>query len=67
MRWITAADPRGVPVRIAMYDIEEVMARVRVVENTVEMDPNAPTLTEVREMIEEAEAEVEAEAEQESL
>ncbi len=60
-----AAEPRGVPVRIAMYDDEEVMARARVVENTVEMDPNAPTLTEVREMMDEAD--VEAEAEQESL
>jgi hypothetical protein len=27
------------------------------VHNTVEVDPNAPTLTEVREMMEEAEAE----------
>ena len=58
-----AGEPHGVPVRIALYDIEEVMARVRVVENTVEMDPNAPTLTEVREMMEEAEAEAAAELE----
>ncbi len=57
-----AADPRGLPVRIAMYDVEEVMARVRVVENTVEMDPNAPTLTEVRQMMDEAEEEVEQES-----
>lgn len=60
-----AAEPRGLPVRIAMYDVEEVMARVRVVENTVEMDPDAPTLTEVREMMDEADAE--AEAQEESL
>ena len=58
-----AAEPRGLPVRVAMYDIEEVMARVRVVENTVEMDPDAPTLSEVREMMEEADAEAEAELE----
>ncbi len=57
-----AAEPRGVPGRIAMYDLDEVMARARVVENTVEMDPNAPTLTEVREMMEEAEAEAAQEA-----
>jgi hypothetical protein len=39
------------------------MARARVVHNTVEVDPDAPTLTEVREMIEEAEAEIAAEQE----
>jgi hypothetical protein len=38
------------------------MLRARVVHNTVEADPNAPTLTEVREMMEEIEAEAEAEA-----
>ncbi len=62
-----AAEPRGVPVRVAMYDVDEVMARVRVVRNTVEMDPNAPTLSEVREMMDEADAEAEAEAAQEAL
>ena len=36
------------------------MVRARVVPNTVEADPNAPTLTEVREMMEEVEAEAEA-------
>ena len=39
------------------------MARARVVRNVVEIDPNAPTLTEVREMMEEAAAEAEAEEE----
>lgn len=58
-----ATAPRGVPVSIAMYDIAEVMVRARVVFNTVEVDPDAPTLTEVREMMEAAEEE----AEQESL
>jgi len=57
-----AAEPHGVPVNIAMYDVAEVMTRVRVVENTVEMDPNAPTLTEVREMIDEAVEEAQQEA-----
>jgi len=58
-----ATAPRGVPVSIAMYDIGEVMARAQVVINTVEVDPEAPTLTEVREMMEAADEE----AEQESL
>ena len=35
------------------------MARARVVRNTVEVDPDAPTLAEVREMIDEAVAEAE--------
>ncbi len=39
------------------------MARARVVHNTVEEDPNAPTLAEVREMMEEVEAELAAENE----
>ena len=55
-----AADPHGIPVSVVQYDAAEYMARARVVENTVELDPNAPTLTEVREMMEEAEAEAEA-------
>ena len=38
------------------------MARARVVRNIVERDPNEPTLIEVREMMQEAEAEVAAEA-----
>ncbi len=58
-----AADPHGMPVSVVHYDITDFMARARVVHNTVEVDPNAPTLAEVREMIEEANAEAEAEAE----
>ena len=51
----------GMPVSIVMYDANEYVARARVVHNTVEMDPNAPTLLEVREMMDEVAAEVEAE------
>ena len=51
----------GIPVSIVMYDANEYVARARVVHNTVEMDPNAPTLIEVREMMDEVAAEVEAE------
>ena len=58
-----AAAPRGMPVSIATYDADEVMARLRVVENKVEMDPNSPTLTEVREMMDEIEEEIAAEEE----
>ena len=46
-----AEQPRGVPIRVAMYDANEVMARVRVVHNTVTADPDEPTLLEVREMM----------------
>ncbi|MCH5374535.1 MAG: L,D-transpeptidase family protein [Planctomycetes bacterium] len=58
-----AANPSGVPVAVAYYDAMEFMARARVVRNTVEEDPNAPTLSEVREMMEEVEAEIAAEQE----
>jgi len=58
-----ASNPRGVAVGIVDYDPDEFMARARVVHNTVEVDPNAPTLIEVREMMQEAEAEIAAEAE----
>jgi len=43
--------PQGVPLSIAMYDADEVLSRIRIVHNTVEVDPNAPTLSEVREMM----------------
>ena len=56
-----SANPHGIPVSVVQYDSAEFMARARVVHNIVEVDPNAPTLTEVREMIEEANAEAEAE------
>jgi L,D-transpeptidase ErfK/SrfK len=56
-----AADPRGVPVVVVQYDAAEYMARARVVQHMVKVDPNAPTLSEVREMIEEAEIAAEKE------
>ncbi len=49
--------PHGVPVSIVQYDAREMMARARVVSNIVERDPNEPTLSEVREMMDEVEAE----------
>lgn len=58
-----AAASRGMPVSIATYDTDEVMARLRVVENKVETDPNSPTLTEVREMMDAIEEEIAAEEE----
>jgi len=48
-----SAAPRGVPISIVQYDAEELMARVRVVENVVMRDPNEPSLNEVREMMDE--------------
>jgi L,D-transpeptidase ErfK/SrfK len=58
-----AAEPRGVPVSIVQFDSEEYMTRARVVHNTIEIDPDAPTLSDVREMMLEVEAEIEAEEE----
>jgi len=56
-----ASDPHGIPVGVLQMDAREFMARARVVHNTVEIDPDAPTLTEVREMMDEVEAEIAAE------
>jgi len=52
-----SATRSGVPVSVAAYDANEIMARVIVVHNTVERDPNEPTLEEIREMMDEADAE----------
>jgi L,D-transpeptidase ErfK/SrfK len=57
------ADPRGIAVNVFAYDSSEYMARARVVRNAVEVDPDAPTLSEVREMMDEVAAEVAAEKE----
>jgi L,D-transpeptidase ErfK/SrfK len=51
----------GLPVNIVLYDANEYAARARVVHNTVELDPDAPTILEVREMIKEVNAEFEEE------
>lgn len=56
-------EPHGVPVGVIHYDSQEFMARARVVHNIVEVDPDAPTLAEVREMMEETESEASALAE----
>ena len=53
LRAISSA-PDGVPVRVAVRDSGEVLARARLVRNTVVEDPDAPTLEEVRQMIDEA-------------
>ena len=58
-----ASDPRGIAVSVYEYDPSEYMARARVIRNTVEVDPNAPTLTEVREMMDEVAAETLADEE----
>ena len=62
-----ASIANGVPARIALRDADEVFARAAVVENVVQENPDAPTLSEVRDMIDEANAEadlIEEEAEQ---
>jgi L,D-transpeptidase ErfK/SrfK len=48
-----AEEARGVPVRVLMADASEVMYRARVVRNTVEPDPNMPTIDEVRALLDE--------------
>ena len=50
---IIAAEAFGVPVKIARADTSEVMARARVIKNTVEPDPNMPSLDEVRALLDE--------------
>ncbi len=46
-----ASDARGVPVRVLLGDADEVYGRARAIRNTVEIDPNAPTLAEIREIL----------------
>ena len=53
-----AGSPNGLPTKVAMYDAEEFLARASVVENIVEVDPDAYTLDEIREMMEETEKEL---------
>ena len=48
-----ADDALGVPVRVLLADSGELMARARIVRNTVEPDPNMPTLEEVRALLDE--------------
>jgi len=48
-----AANARGAPVRVLMADANEVMRRARVIRNTVELDPNMPTIDEVRALLDE--------------
>jgi L,D-transpeptidase ErfK/SrfK len=48
-----AADARGVPIRVLSRDDNELARRVRLVANVVEPDPEAPTLAEVAELIDE--------------
>jgi L,D-transpeptidase ErfK/SrfK len=46
-----ASEPLGVPVRALAGDVLEIYARARVVKNTVKPDPEAPTLAEVRALL----------------
>jgi len=47
------ADARGVPIRVLSRDDNELARRVRLVANVVTPDPDAPTLAEVAEIIDE--------------
>jgi L,D-transpeptidase ErfK/SrfK len=53
-----ASEALGVPIRVLAGDAQEVFERARIVKNTVTIDPEAPTLAEVRELLEEAEDEL---------
>ena len=48
LAWAVVENARGVPVRVLKNDADEVLERARLVRNTVERDPDAPTLAEVR-------------------
>jgi L,D-transpeptidase ErfK/SrfK len=56
----------GIPLRIDARRPDDPLARARVVHNIVEVDTEAPTLAEVREMIDEAVREAEEEVVDES-
>jgi L,D-transpeptidase ErfK/SrfK len=64
---VLASVANGVAARLDSRDIDEVLTRVRPVQNTVETDPDAPTLTEVREMIDEVVREAREETATETL
>ncbi len=53
-----ASESLGVPVRVLTGDTQEVFERARIVKNTVTIDPDAPTLAEVRELLDEADDEL---------
>lgn len=46
-----ADDALGAPVRVLLGDADELYGRARLVRNTVEIDPEAPTLAEIREFL----------------
>jgi L,D-transpeptidase ErfK/SrfK len=48
---MAATEARGVPVVLNGGPLETVSARARVIENTVVLDPDLPTLAEVREIL----------------
>jgi L,D-transpeptidase ErfK/SrfK len=55
---VIASAALGVPVRVLTGDTQEVFERARIVKNTVSIDPDAPTLAEVRELMDEADDEL---------
>ena len=48
-----ATEGLGMPVRVQRNDVAEVLERARLVKNTVEPDPDVPTLAEVRALLDE--------------
>jgi L,D-transpeptidase ErfK/SrfK len=57
-----ASEALGVPVRVLLGDAFEIYGRARIVRNTVEPDPQVPTLAEVRRMLDAAAEPVDGDA-----
>jgi L,D-transpeptidase ErfK/SrfK len=53
-----ASEALGVPTLVLQGDLQEIYARARIVKNTVTVDPDAPTLVEVRALLDEADDEL---------
>jgi hypothetical protein len=58
-----ASQALGVPTLVLQGDSHEIYERARIVKNTVTVDPDAPTLAEVRALLDEADDELDNTAE----
>ncbi|MEQ9561088.1 MAG: L,D-transpeptidase family protein, partial [Woeseiaceae bacterium] len=58
-----ASQALGVPTLVLQGDAQEIYARARIIKNTVTIDPDAPTLAEVRALLDEADDELDEPAE----
>jgi L,D-transpeptidase ErfK/SrfK len=58
-----ASQALGVPILVLSGDTHELYSRARIVKNTVTIDPEAPTLAEVRALLDEVDSELDTPAE----